>query len=203
MTVKRIDISLFDIELKNLINASAKIFPVPYYDVLNNINNGGYEYVRVLDVEHKNEIYVWNNGAWELIGADDLNVAWNDIKNKPVAYNPILHEHAIGDIIDLEEVLASKASTTHTHIHTHPISDITNLQTSLDNKSDISHIHDGRYFTESETTALLGQRAPLVHTHTKSQITDFAHTHDELYAKKELAIGTVQPIDNNMWYKEI
>jgi len=39
------------------------------------------------------------------------------------------------------------------------------------------HIHDDRYYTESEINSLLTTKANTVHTHTKSQITDFAHTH--------------------------
>lgn len=64
------------------------------------------------------------------------------------------------------------------------------------------------------------------HTHTASQIVDFAHNHDteyytkqqiideyytktevdnKLYTKadKEIKVGVVQPTDNNMWYREI
>lgn len=54
--------------------------------------------------------------------------------------------------VDWTSVL-NKPSTFPPSAHTHPISDVTNLQTALDGKAATSH------------------------THTKSQITDFAHTH--------------------------
>jgi hypothetical protein len=57
---------------------------------------------------------------------------------------------------DLQSALNGKSDITHSHA----INDVTNLQTTLDNlRNDV----DGK--------------APTSHTHTKSQITDFAHTH--------------------------
>lgn len=53
---------------------------------------------------------------------------------------------------------------------------ITSLNSSL-----ASHTHDGRYYTESEVNNLLANKSNTGHTHTKSQITDFAHNHDDRY----------------------
>ena len=53
---------------------------------------------------------------------------------------------------------------------------ITSLSNSL-----ASHTHDDRYYTESEVNGLLANKTNIGHTHTKSQITDFAHTHDDRY----------------------
>ena len=39
------------------------------------------------------------------------------------------------------------------------------------------HTHDDRYYTESEIDTKLAAKSNTGHTHTKSQITDFAHTH--------------------------
>ena len=57
---------------------------------------------------------------------------------------------------------------------------------------------------------------PTNHTHTQSQITDFAHNHDAIYdtkaqvneklnlkADKAIELGTTQPDNFNMWYKEL
>jgi len=94
-TPRRIDFSLFDDNLKTLINASAKVFPVDYIYVTDNLNPSNYEYVRVIDGEHRKEIYHWENGVFELIGADDKEVDFEtDIINKPSSYPPSEHVHA-------------------------------------------------------------------------------------------------------------
>ena len=70
------------------------------------------------------------------------------------------------------------------------------IDTLLSGKSDTGHSHDDKYYTESEMDASLATKAdadhnhdsdyaPLSHNHTKSQITDFAHTH----AGSEVLIG--------------
>lgn len=41
-----------------------------------------------------------------------------------------------------------------------------------------SHTHDDRYYTESEIDTKLAGKSNTGHTHTKSEITDFTHTHD-------------------------
>jgi len=95
MSTKRIDLSLFDDNLKGLINASAKIFPMSLSDVQTNLNPNLYEYARIIDMGvHKNEIYIWNNSVFELIGADDKQVDFNtELINKPLSYPPSIHSH--------------------------------------------------------------------------------------------------------------
>jgi hypothetical protein len=39
-------------------------------------------------------------------------------------------------------------------------------------------------YTKAETNELLGSKANTSHTHNKSQITDFAHTHNDIYYTK-------------------
>lgn len=127
---KRIDISLFTEELQTLINASAKIFPVSYEDVLNNNNPNNYEYVRVIDEgEHRNEIYRWEeqSGIFELIGADDRSITWEDVKNKPTNFSPVPHTHVESEITDLD-----KYSKEY-------------IDNALAQKSDVSHNHDESY----------------------------------------------------------
>jgi hypothetical protein len=117
-----------------------------------------------------------------------------------------IHGHVIGDVDGLQLALDSKVDDTemagksdvgHTHdyseitntpasmppdAHTHAIADVTNLQTTLDSKvddtemagkSDVGHTHD-------YTTDITGKPTsfpPDAHSHTKAEITDFAHTH--------------------------
>ena len=45
------------------------------------------------------------------------------------------------------------------------LSDQTDLQNALNDKSDTSHTHDDRYYTETETDALLSGKAAAAHTH--------------------------------------
>jgi len=52
-----------------------------------------------------------------------------------------------------------------------PIS--TAVQTALNGKSDTSHTHDSRYYTESETDALLANKSPLSHVHTKEDLYEY------------------------------
>lgn len=104
-TPKRINLELFEENLKAIINAAAKIFPINYDDILNNINPHGFEFGRVKDGSHKNEIYRWDFelDKWEIIGADDLNIDWGDIKNKPVSYTPSEHTHTEDQITNLDK----------------------------------------------------------------------------------------------------
>lgn len=59
--------------------------------------------------------------------------------------------------------------------------DIAALKTSVAGKADTGHTHDDRYYTESEVDKKLAGKSNVEHTHTKSEITDFAHTHDDRY----------------------
>lgn len=144
---KRIDFSLFDDNVKTLINASAKIFPVSYSYVTDNINPNNYEWVRVIDGEHRKEIYHWENGVFELIGADDKEVDFNaDIINKPESYPPSEHihpnDHSHGNksvldtitqvLIDAWNTVTSKADKSY-------------VDAELANKADAGHNHDTAY----------------------------------------------------------
>ena len=54
-------------------------------------------------------------------------------------------------------------------------------RTTWNGKADSGHTHDDRYYTETEVDTKLSGKAPISHTHTKSQITDFSHVHDDRY----------------------
>lgn len=93
MATRRIDLSLLDDDLKTLINSSAKIFPVPYSYIQSGFNTSNYEYVRINDTAHKNEVYIWDTNKFTLIGADDFETLWSQIKEKPSTFPPDLHNH--------------------------------------------------------------------------------------------------------------
>ena len=63
-------------------------------------------------------------------------------------------------------------------------------------------------FCQGNDSRLSDARTPVAHTHTKSQITDMPtklsdFTNDSGFITKSVTIGTVQPTDGTMWYKEI
>ncbi len=161
---KFIDISLLDNDLKNLINASTKIFPINYADLaLGNPNN--YEYVRVLDGQHKNEIYVWDNTDWVLIGADDYDVDWQDVNNKPVAFTPVDHAHAKTEITDFSHTHIKSEVTDFAHNHTKSeITDFSHNHTKSE-ITDFAHDHDGRYYLKSEVDNKLLTKSDSTHSH--------------------------------------
>lgn len=177
---KRIDFSLFADDVKTLINASAKIFPVAYSYVTDNLNPLNYEYVKVIDdINHKNEVYLWDEtNGFDLLGADDLDINWIDIKEKPSVYPPSNHTHIESDITNLDKYnkseidskLSDKSDTGHSHIktditdfiHNHIISDITNLQENLDSKASTSDL--------SIVQTTLNDKASISHSHTIADV---------------------------------
>lgn len=182
---RRISFDLFDTDLKNLINASTKIFPFVYADIQANSNPDNYEYARVTDdAGHKNEIYHWSGSIWELIGADDVNVDWADVKSKPTTFTPAIHQHSKSDVTDFTHTHVKSDVTDFAHSHTksevtdfahsHAISDVTDLSTTLAGKSDSTHNHDGRYYTQSQTDTKLSGKS------------DTTHNHDSAYAVKSI-----------------
>ena len=72
-------------------------------------------------------------------------------------FAPTSHTHAIADVTGLQADLNGKAPLSHTHT----IANVTGLQGLLNAKSDVGHTHDDRYYTETEWTGFLQQRAML------------------------------------------
>ena len=117
---KRIDLTLLTEELRTLINASAKIFPLSIVEIQGDINPNGYEYARCVSVGPcRNNIYRWNStdGKWELIGADDKDISWSDIKERPLAFTPAAHDHnsAYYTKQEVEQMLSGKSDASHDH----------------------------------------------------------------------------------------
>jgi len=203
---KRIDFSLFADDVKTLINASAKIFPVAYSYVTDNLNPLNYEYVKVIgDVTHKNEVYLWDEtNGFDLLGADDLDINWVDVKEKPSVYPPSDHIHTNDHLhenkflldnltqsnIDTWNTVTSKSDNTHNHDAVYYTE--TEIDNKLSNKSDITHNHSTLYQP-------IGSYSLTGHTHSESEITDLdkytqaevtaflanksdtSHTHDGRY----------------------
>ena len=183
----RIEFYLLSDELKRLINANAKIMPVTYETISSNLNPNLYEYVRVIDdMDHKNEVYVWDNEVWSLIGADDKLVTWQEIQEKPTTFPPSSHNH---------DSVYSKIGHTHTEYsptahnhdsvysklgHTHTEAQITGLdkytkaQTDalLAEKASLDHNHDGRYYQKSEIESKLAAKANTTHSHSYADLTN-------------------------------
>lgn len=222
----RIGLSLFDEELLSLINASAKIFPITQDMINNNLNPDNYEYGRI-----DNSIYRWTGSAWKYVIADDTNIEWLEIKNKPVQYPSTSHNHLESEITDLDKYtksevdikLAIKSNTDHihdekyydksiidnkfaTHIHDERYYVKGDIDSLLTNKSDTTHLHDGRYYLKSEVDNKLSNKVDntTLKNHTDNTNIHVATTDKTVWnAKSKIDIGTVQPLDNSIWFAEI
>lgn len=182
-TPKRIGMTLLDAELQALLALSLKILPVEYTVVTSGVNNLGVDYIIITTPgEHQNEIYHWMGTTWELIGADDRRVDWEDVTNKPTTYAPMAHQH--DDLYygrsAIDTYLAAKAP----NVHTHALEDVTNLVSALEGKAPINHTHDyaplihdhdGAYATLTQ----LSQKSDINHNHT-GVYSPIVHTHAEL-----------------------
>lgn len=67
---------------------------------------------------------------------------------------------------------------------------INTINTTLAGKSDVGHTHDDRYYTESETDALLAGKAAASHTHTKDQV-GLGNVDNTSDATKNAAVATL------------
>lgn len=107
-------------ELRHFVEAGAKIFPIDIYESLP--SEKVYEFYRILSGSHKNEIYGWSesDNSYELIGADDRDIRWDDVQFKPDKFIPSTHTHTSSEITDFPSELPPAS-----HIHTE--SDIADL----------------------------------------------------------------------------
>lgn len=214
MSPRRINLSLFDDELKGIINASSKIFPISEEDVINNINAGGYEYGRV-----GRSLYVWEEGAWRYLIADDIDISWSDIHNKPITYPPSehnhgeMHEHTNKSLLDsITQVVIDTWNNAVTHISDsikHITSNERTLWNTVSNKADnnhqhnyaeLEHIHDDRYYNEDEIDLLLSDKSSITHNHDgayykKTEVDDklsnksnVSHMHSDLHTHNNKSI---------------
>ena len=219
---KRIGLSLLDEELLTLINASAKIFPVTQDEIDNNLNPNGYEYARV-----GRAIYIWEDNQWRYVIADDIDIAWEDVKNKPTKYTPSEHTHTIDEIAEgnvytkdeIDAQLETKAPIDHNHDQFY---------------ADINHNHDDKYADKQieEEIEDINQRLFNIengytegHSHpnvdvlnsiTQQQVDNWntvVYKVDKSYVDSALAgkadltrgitIGTTKPTDGSLWLQLI
>lgn len=138
---RRIGIDLLDDDLKEMIVYGTNILPIGTIDELPTFNTG--YYYRVLSGAEKNNIYVWDyeTNKHELIGADDRDIRWEDVKNVPALFPPSAHTHTESEIIDLDKYTKAEVDAMLTDFitgeHTHTIADVSGLQGALDSKVSI------------------------------------------------------------------
>lgn len=157
-TPRFIEFSELSQDLRDFIQAGAKIFPIDTFEDLPSTKDK--EYYRILSGAHKNEIYSWSSvdGSYVLIGADDRDIRWADVKEKPIVFPAETHTHTKASITDFPTAMTPIA-------HNHTEAEISNLD---------------KYTKDQVDTAIAnmgGTKADSVHTHTKTNITDFAHAH--------------------------
>lgn len=182
-TPKRIGIELFDSELQGIINASAKIFPITQEDIDTDNNAGGYEFGRV-----GNALYRWDIDHWTYVIADDPNIDWADVANKPTTYPPSTHTH----------------SELHTHSNKSVIDTITQILIDGWNSA-VSHISDAvRHITSEERTLwnTVSGKASSTHSHTESDISNL-----DKYNKSEIdtMLSSISPsshVHDDRYYTE-
>jgi len=177
----RVGLNLLDEDLKILINAGAKIFPITQQDVDTNHNPNNYEYGKV-----GRNIYVWHENKWDYVIADDVDIKWDDVKYKPVVYPPAEHSHSElhthpnkvlldvlkqsdvdlwntvsnkADKIYVDNELEKKSNSTHNHDTAYSKLDHTH------NYAPEIHTHDDSYYTEAEMDIMLLNKANAVHNH--------------------------------------
>ncbi len=191
-----------------MINASAKIFPITEDMITNNLNPNGYEYGKV-----GKRIYIWINGKWDYIVADDTNISFTELKDVPTEFKPMAHKHLMEEITDLDvynktEVdtkLLGKSNTDHTHPyspsdHNHDlayariivetvVADLQQRLFNIENGYTEGHSHPNVDIVNSITQAMLDA------WNTVTQKADKAYVDLEL--SKKAPTGTVQGhIDN-------
>ncbi len=154
-------------ELRHFVEAGAKIFPIDTFESLP--NEKVYEFYRILSGSHKNEIYGWSevDNTYELIGADDRDIRWDDIQFKPDAFTPSIHNHLISEITDFPSDMPPSS-------HTHTESEITDLDK----------------YTKSEVDIALNAKADISHTHIESEIADL-----DKYTKLEIDTALISKVD--------
>lgn len=192
----RISLNLLDEELRSLINVSAKIFPMNQEDIDNNLNPNNYEYAKV-----GRAIYTWVDGSWKYIIADDAEIAWDDIQEKPTSFNPIKHNHSESEISDLDKytkqetdnLLLGKSDKDHTHVDLHNHTNKSLLDSLTEALLDawngaVAHIGDMvRHITGEERTRWNSVIDKADKSYVDSELSgksDLAHNHDGAYYKK-------------------
>lgn len=124
------------------------------------------------------------------------SVAWEGVSGKPTKFEPTAHTHEIAGVNGLSAALAGKQPVGDYATKTE-LSDGLETKLGVNDKAKSAAVADSvawenvskkpQTFAPSAHThatsqvdgldSALAGKAPVTHTHTKSQITDFAHTH--------------------------
>ena len=189
---KRIGLSLFDDDVREMIESGMSIVPITQDMLDNNLNPNNVVYGRL-----DRGIYMWLGEHWDYIIADDVDINWIDIKGKPTSYVPgehthsDLHSHPNKSVLDtitqllidkwntvtgkadktyVDTELNKKSDTTHNHDsaysgigHEHNYSLPTHLHD--DKYSQLVHLHNDTYYTETEVDAKLLLKSDTTHNH--------------------------------------
>lgn len=217
-TPRRVGLDILDENLKLLINASAKIFPVEYSFVEAGLNNEGYQFVRVTDGENRNNIYIWRTDEekWELIGAEDKYIPWEEIVDKPTEYPSEAHTHIEAEISDLnkyskEEIdtlLATKSDDIHSHdeLHEHANKSILDSITSVFINawnSAVEHMSDlVKHITSEERDKWNTVEEKADKSYVDNELTNKAHithNHDGRYYQKSEVDAKVSGFNSHIY----
>ena len=126
-----------------------------------------------------------------LEGTGNIEIDYNTIINKPTEFPPSTHTHVISDITGLQGELDNKldennpSATGTLTLQTDPSILVGTFDILVRNPSSgvVSKVPEATYRKSSvdvpwtEVSGKPSTFPPSAHTHTKSQITDFAHTH--------------------------
>lgn len=171
---KRIGLSLFDEDVRQMIESGMSIVPITQEMVDDNLNPNELVYGRV-----DRNIYLWLDGHWDYIIADDIDIKWDDVKEKPTNYPPSTHVH---DELHTHNNKTLLDSIVENNIHTHTnktlldsiTSTLVNKWNTVTGKADIghthdyspsTHVHDERYYDKSEVDSKLLAKSDSTHNH--------------------------------------
>lgn len=107
-----------------------------------------------------NSTYKWTGAAW--ISNNLGTIAWTDVTGKPTEFTPSAHTHATSDVTGLQTYVDGRVQLI-----------VDAAPAALDTLNELAAaIGDDANFAGTVTTALAG-KAPTVHTHVLTDITDY------------------------------
>ncbi|RLA07792.1 MAG: hypothetical protein DRQ54_04995 [Gammaproteobacteria bacterium] len=131
---------------------------IPSSDLLNMITIGTDDLLYVGDVPIDDKAYIRKDSNW-------AEIAWGDIPDAPTEFPPSIHTHTESEITDLDKYTQLEVDTA-----------IAVPQLAIDDHLiDLANPHVVTWPLLVDKPA---EFPPEVHNHTKSDITDFAHTHE-------------------------
>jgi len=189
------------VEWNEVTNKPTTFPPSPHTHSLNDIQQSGAQ---------ANQVLKWTGAAWT-----PGNVAWNEVENKPTTFPPSPHTHSLEDLeqsgaetnqvpkwtgtrwqagnVDWDEV-TNKPDTFPPAPHTHDANDIATgrLSASRLPTSDIANRFLVVRTANADAVYDVIQVDDLPeHTHTRSQITDFAHASSHVSGGSDAITGNL------------